>query len=170
MLVPMAIKSGENLRQLASLSAYIRVFYDFLTDGQYIWDTADKHVSAVTTAKGTHMFWLKQFNSEYIILGIASLIFLLLSFLLSLIYLHDQTTKCYLLFIGLAVIILAVYLLAVIYKKSNTKNNMMELSVEYIQKYLILAVEMGFIREDDLTNAWNELNPENKINTQMYFI
>ena len=29
-LLPMAVKSGENLKQLASLGIYIRVFYEFV--------------------------------------------------------------------------------------------------------------------------------------------
>ena len=54
MLVPMAIKSGENLRQLISLGIYIRVFYDYISKHndckqRFLWETADKQVSAFTT-------------------------------------------------------------------------------------------------------------------------
>lgn len=85
MLVPMAIKSGENLRQMISLGVYIRVFYDYASKyrnctQRFSWDTADKQVSAFTTIKGTNKFWLRQFNAEYIILGFISTTFLFISY------------------------------------------------------------------------------------------
>lgn len=49
LLLPMATKSGENLRQMVSLGAYIRVFYDEASQvnfsaesAKFYWDTVDK--------------------------------------------------------------------------------------------------------------------------------
>lgn len=172
MLIPMAIKSGENLRQLTSLSIYIRVFYDFASnirhDTRYAWDTADKRVSAVTTAKGTRKFWAKRFNSEYTVLGITSSFFLLIILIVNIVYLeYDINLHC-VVWPGIVVMIVSIYFVVVIHKRSNIKDNMMELSKEYTKKYLVLAVETGIIQENELTSAWTALNPQKGIDIRNY--
>ena len=51
--VPLAIKSGENLTQMVSLSAYIRVFYDypFQKNLKMNWETSNNLLSVVNTDK-----------------------------------------------------------------------------------------------------------------------
>ena len=52
--VPLAIKSGENLTQMVSLSAYIRVFYDYPFQKKYKkmnWETSNNLLSVVNTDK-----------------------------------------------------------------------------------------------------------------------
>lgn len=173
MLVPMAIKSGENLRQLISLGVYIRVFYDYVSKyreckQRFSWDTADKQVSAFTTTKGTDKFWLRQYNAEYIVLGFISTTFLSISYVYNTILLQPQIPTNYLLAGGLLIAIFAFYLLHIIHTKSSTKRNLMLLSDEYTKKYLVLAVESGFIEKKDLTNAWNELDPGKAIELKEY--
>lgn len=173
MLVPMAIKSGENLRQMISLGVYIRVFYDYASKyrnctQRFSWDTADKQVSAFTTIKGTNKFWLRQFNAEYIILGFISTTFLFISYVYNAILFRQKIPSNYLLTGGLLIAIFAFYLLHIIHIKSSTKRNVMLLSDEYTKKYLVLAVESGIIEKKDLTNAWNELDPGKAIELKGY--
>lgn len=52
-LIPMAMKSGENIRQIVSLGTYIQVFYDYLSrknnqENLYNWETADKYMNGIT--------------------------------------------------------------------------------------------------------------------------
>lgn len=173
MLVPMAIKSGENLRQLISLGVYIRVFYDYASKywdckQRFSWDTADKRVSAFTTTKGTDKFWLRQFNAEYFILGIISTTFLLISYVYNAILLQQRIPRNYLFIGGLLIAVFAFYLLCIIHIKSSTKRNLMLLSEEYTKKYLILAVESGIIQKEDLKIAWSELDPGKAIDLKKY--
>lgn len=42
--LPLSIKSGENLRQLASLSAYTKVFYEYSMMEKGIWGGGWKHI------------------------------------------------------------------------------------------------------------------------------
>lgn len=173
MLVPMAIKSGENLRQLISLGVYIRVFYDYASKywncmQRFSWETADKRVSAFTTTKGIDKFWLRQFNAEYIILGFVSTTFLLVSYAYNAIFFKQIIPSNYLFYGGLLIAILALYLLHIIHIKSSAKRNIMLLSDEYTKKYLILAVESGIIQEKDLKTAWSELDPGEAIDIKKY--
>lgn len=174
MLIPMAIKSGENLRQLISLGVYIRVFYDYVSKhrncGQrFLWDTADKQVSVFTTTKGKDNFWLCQFNAEYVILGFISTAFLLMSYLYNAMLLQERIPVCVLSIVGLLITALAFYLIFVIYTRSSIKKNLMSLSDEYTKKYLTLAVTIGIIQEEDMKSAWDELNPDRAIDAKPYF-
>ena len=53
-LLPMATKSGENLQQMVSLGAYIRVFYDEASQvnfsaesAKFYWETVDKKMNSI---------------------------------------------------------------------------------------------------------------------------
>ena len=175
MLLPMAIKSGENLRQIISLGTYIRVFYNYLPQhGKvqgplFFWDTADKHINYFATSKGLtnkkkHL--AKWYNHEYIILGLASFVFMIVSIIM----LHEhlnasgQVLRKWVLYIQIGVVtVLSLYILIQIYLASCTKVNLLELTEEYMKKYILVAKELGFIEEDEVKEAWNELNPHDGI-------
>lgn len=55
LLLPMATKSGENLQQMVSLGAYIRVFYDEASQvnfsaesAKFYWETVDKKMNILS--------------------------------------------------------------------------------------------------------------------------
>ena len=84
--IPLAIKSGENMVQIASLSMYIRVFYDALSiingDELYNWETSNNRVSNVNIDRGTKSGVLRWINSEYSILAVSSyMLFIMVSVL-----------------------------------------------------------------------------------------
>lgn len=60
-LYPLSLKSGENLRQLASIGAYIRIFYEYIPcirhmDTEiYLWETFDKQVNEMAMPQDTSL-------------------------------------------------------------------------------------------------------------------
>lgn len=81
-LVPLSVKSGENLIQIASLSAYIRVFYDMPLNrnGRMNWETSNNILSSANVDKGkkSENMGMKLYNEEYTVLATVS--FLLFCF------------------------------------------------------------------------------------------
>ena len=175
MLLPMSVKSGENLRQIISLGTYIRVFYNYLPQHGKVqepllfWDTADKRINYFATSKGlrkTDNHLASWYNHEYIILGLASFIFMLISLMMLFDHLLStgQVSKKWILgFIGIVLLFLALFVVYQIYKSSCAKLNLMGVTEEYMKKYILVAYEFGFIEKEELKKAWNELNPDRDV-------
>lgn len=169
--VPLAIKSGENLTQMVSLSAYIRVFYDYPFQKKYKkmnWETSNNLLSVVNTDKKEKSVILKMSNEEYTILAISS--YLIYKFfevisikqLIQFVNEREITTNVYIIIILMYVIfnITSIGLIFLIHKSSSTKNTMMDKTKIYVNAYLNRAIELGVIDEKMLKNAIDELNPE----------
>lgn len=168
--VPLAIKSGENLTQMVSLSAYIRVFYDypFQKNIKMNWETSNNLLSVVNTDKKEKSVILKMSNEEYTILAISS--YLIYKFfevisikqLIQFVNEREITTNVYIIIILMYVIfnITSIGLIFLIHKSSSTKNTMMDKTKIYVNAYLNRAIELGVIDEKMLKNAIDELNPE----------
>lgn len=169
-LLPMAVKSGENLKQLASLGIYIRVFYEYVPRYRrdkkdlYLWETADKHINIGATSKGLSDKVIQMYNMEYVLLGLLSFAFWILvaAYHVSIVFCRSNGWELSVLISILFLVgIGALFMLRLIYKQSNNRDNMMKLTEEYTQKYLLLAVHMNYISEKDIKGAWDELNPKN---------
>ena len=154
--VPLAIKSGENLTQMVSLSAYIRVFYDYPFQKKYKkmnWETSNNLLSVVNTDKKEKSVILKMSNEEYTILAISS--YLIYKFF------EVISIKQLIQFVNEREITTNVYIIIIlIHKSSSTKNTMMDKTKIYVNAYLNRAIELGVIDEKMLKNAIDELNPE----------
>lgn len=176
MLLPMAVKSGENLRQILSLGTYIRVFYNYLPQHEkvqgplFYWDTVDKQVNYIATPKGIknkrHKL-AKWYNHEYIVLGFASSIFTLITFIMLCDHLlcggKSKTAIIIMTTSGVLLLFLLIYTLCQIYKASSVTTNMMRISNDYMEKYVVIAKELGFIDVSEVEQALKELDPEREI-------
>ena len=73
--VPLAVKSGENLIQIASISTYIRIFYEYPTIDRkksWNWESSNNLLSNANVDRKKKSFAMKFFNLEYTILSICS--------------------------------------------------------------------------------------------------
>lgn len=78
--IPLAVKSGENMKQLASLSAYIKVFYEFpCIKRGYGWETFNSELSNISVDRGKKSFVMRRYNGEYTILSVITLIMFVLN-------------------------------------------------------------------------------------------
>ena len=126
-LLPMAIKSGENLRQMVSLGAYIQVFFEYLSHKnglptQFTWETSDKAINSVINSK-EYRCRDYLFNSKYTILGIISLLFILIEIPLNYSFSNHVIDNVPLAIIYVAVILFSVFLIWKIYCYSSSKKN-----------------------------------------------
>lgn len=75
-LLPTAVKSGENLCQIAALSSYIRVFFDdklYVDEGYFSWESANNSISTINIQRESSSNY-KLFNMEFFSLSLSSLI------------------------------------------------------------------------------------------------
>lgn len=166
--IPLSIKSGENIWQIASLSAYIKVFYEYrsINNESYLmnWETSNNLMSAVNINRGLKSLPMLLFNEEYTILSSVSFVLYCTSAIYSIkslnVYQADISLR--ILFISLLVMLGLVGIIAIciIHKTSCMNNAMMKNSEIYLRAYIRRAIELGVISPQDLSNIENELNPK----------
>lgn len=173
-LFPLAVKSGENLIQIASLSAYVRVFYDYISkpNEKMNWETSNNILSNANIDRGKRSFYMKFYNEEYTVLAILSYLLYIGFSVVSIIILKSVVDENFLMGLEIFYILLALFLLAVvicIHKSSGMKNTLMKYTPIYIEGYLKRAIEMGVIDNLDIDSAKKELNPYNEIKIGFWY-
>lgn len=173
--LPLSVKSGENLTQIASLSAYIRVFYEYPISGKKInrnWETSNNLLSNANVDRHEKSRIMKLYNEEYTLL---SLISLLIYIVMSMLHIKkvwkllvDKKVSQNELYSIIAVYIIsaifATMLIILIHNATTMKNSMMKSTVYYVQGYIKRANEIGVIKDEDLEKAIYELNPLKEFN------
>lgn len=178
--MPLAIKSGENLIQIASLSSYIRVFYDYpikVETKNKNWETSNNLLSNANVNRKNSNPLIKFFNGEYTILSLLSFTLLLtFSFLdITNLFRHydnhkiGKYTVLNIILLYIFIIILALAIIITIYKSSNIKNTLMKYTVYYTNGYINRAHELGLITDQQLANAIYELNPLREMEIKNFF-
>lgn len=168
--IPLSVKSGENITQIASISAYIKVFYEYksLRDKEplFNWETTNNTASSINVYRGKTSRGMLFFNEEYTILSLSSLVIYIIV-LLSLIFGHfwemKLASKIAYSFFSILFLILGALGCYFIHKSSNMKKTMMDNTVLYLNKYLERAVNIGFITEAEYYNAKQQLDVKNNI-------
>ena len=169
--MPLAVKSGENLTQIASISAYIRVFYEYLSErsqtDRYGWETTNNLVSSVNVDRGRKSFIMKFLNEEYSILSLCSLVLFSIRAIISAIYFFDvyvsNAQRIIMTVIYMLLLALAVCACVFIHKASSVKRVFMHASKQYVESYIKRAVEMGIIPKEEYYIAIDELDPARSI-------
>ncbi len=168
--IPLSVKSGENITQIASISAYIKVFYEYksLRSNRvfFNWETTNNVASSVNVDRGKISRPMLFFNEEYTILSVSSLIiYIIVSF--SLFFGHFPkmvlTVKIIYIFCFTFFLFLGACGCFFIHKSSNMKKSMMDNTISYLNKYLERAVEIGFISKAEFFNAKKQLDAMNSI-------
>ncbi len=167
-LLPLAVKSGENLIQLASLSAYIRVFYDYISEDnkKMNWETSNNILSNANVDRGKRSFYMKFCNEEYTVLATISFVLYILFSVISIIILKPVIELKYVIIIIMFYAILAFCLFGIIifiHKSSGMKNTLMKYTPIYIEGYIKRAIQMGVIKDTDIEVVKTELNPYKEI-------
>ena len=164
--VPLSIKSGENIQQIASISAYIKVFYDYcsLRRGEELfnWETSNNIYSAVNVNRGKKSILMRFYNEEYTILSAASLIIYILLSIHTLKNICGMVSfKMYLIYliVTFLLVLLSVGIVWVIHQASCMKNSMMNNTVLYVDAYIDRAIELGVIPPNEREIASSILNP-----------
>lgn len=174
LFMPLSVKSGENLTQIASLSAYIRVFYEYPlshTKQNRNWEISNNLLSAANVDRKNKSLNMRFYNGEYTILSCVSFgiyIILMILHIRNLFGIYNKKSISYvnlILIVIMYIIVFALFILAVIFVHSvaSMKNTLMKGTVYYVNGYLKRAVELGIIKNEDLDKAIKELNPLKEI-------
>lgn len=180
LFIPLSAKSGENLLQIASLSAYIKVFYDYPVSKNKInknWETSNNLLSNSNINRGKKSKGMKLYNDDYTILSIISFfIYIICAILqiyeLKLYYSRNKiimSVFCGVVIIYLFIATMAVFSIRFIHKVSSLKNTLMKGTLYYTQAYIKRANELGVINDRDVQNAILELNPLKEMRIVDYF-
>ena len=172
--LPLAIKSGENLIQIASLSAYIKVFYEYRTSvgdcdmELFNWETSNNLISNVNVDRGKASKYMKQYNGEYTYLALSSLSFFIVRAIFSVIELYNIYNFSWKFIVLISIMYFSLLIVSIlrcweIHKVSNVKETMMKSTNELISQYLDRAVELKYISQDKRETAFTFLNPKKSI-------
>lgn len=168
--VPLSIKSGENIQQIASISAYIKVFYDYysLRCGAELfnWETSNNICSAVNVNRGKKSLLMKFYNDEYTILSAASLLIYILLSVHTLKNIYSMVSlKIYLIYLiaTFLLVLLSVGIVWIIHQASCMNNSMMKNTVFYVNAYIDRAIEIGVIPLNEREIVSSILNPSRYI-------
>lgn len=172
--IPLAIKSGENLTQIASISAYIRVFFEYLRERsddelpRYSWESTNTLVSNINALRKDKGKLMLMFNEEFTILSSASVMIYFISSGLNIAKVYKSATISNLVFVLITVVyslfaVLAIIMVITIHRSSCAKRNLIEKSPIYIEAYIYRAVEFGLLNSNQVEKAWKKLNPSNRL-------
>ena len=176
-LLPMGIKSGENIRQIIAIGSFIKVYYEYIPtlkdpNKQYIsWETANALVNRGITNKekkqGVSDVINRRIddchNAEYTLLCIASSMLMIIA--LSVFYeLFPNMLNIAIYYIlGALLFLFSVFWISTVYIQSNAKRNAKNANILFTKEFLILAVEKNILSEEEAKKAWNDLNPKNEV-------
>lgn len=156
--IPLAVKSGENMTQLVSVSAYLKVFYDYLScknsEDLMNWETSNYLFSFFSEKHNKKSFLIYLYNEEYTILASASYVFYIIWAWLA----YNRINKLCITFVDkniyLSVLIIlgvaGIISVFVIYRESCVRNAMMNKTQYYIEKYTERAGELGVLSKKEV--------------------
>lgn len=155
-LIPLALKSGENLKQQAAISAYIGYFYyELIKENKikssiiYPWEYVSELTNEIYNNKKKDKSVLTMINSEYPILGLVSLIFTLVLTFANYCFIFEchKDVGIITLFILLMILIGIIEILIIIflYKKTNILMNMTPILAAKSKSYVKIAKDMGWL-------------------------
>lgn len=174
LFLPLSIKSGENLRQIASISVYIRVFYDYPVEknkDNRNWETSNNLMSDSNVNRGKRSKYLRMYNEEYTTLSVISFGIYVVFGVLQIHGLWELLEKernmliCYhIIFILYIVIsVVAIYVIYLIHTEASMKNSLMKNTENYVSGYIKRANYLGIIKDEDIEKAKEELDPMKNI-------
>lgn len=179
--IPLAIKSGENLTQIASISAYIRVFFEYLGEKsddtslpRYGWEITNTLVSNINAFRKDKSKFILRVNDEFTILSIISVIIYCISAGLNIVTIletlkGENLQNSIWIYIIIAIcIFFAVFSIIIVIKIHNSscvKRNLIDKSPVFIKGYIQRAANLNLISNDKETKdkIFEELDPNNRL-------
>lgn len=155
-LIPLALKSGENLKQQAAISAYIGYFYyELIKENKikssiiYPWEYVSELTNEIYNNKKKDKSVLTMINSEYPILGLVSLIFTLVLTFANYCFIFeshkDVGIKTLFILLMILIGIIEILIIIFLYKKTNILMNMTPILAAKSKSYVKIAKDMGWL-------------------------
>lgn len=156
-MIPLSAKTRDNVQQIAAISAYIKVFYEYrsLLDGKELfqWEMTYAAHSPVHNNKRRQSRIMNLYSAEYAIFSILSLLVSLFTFIYIATSKHESFPSCqlYVGYLAAFVILFFVMILFIwgICWISRSRTAMKKLTVEYLELYIARAVQIGVITNEE---------------------
>ncbi len=152
-LIPLAIKSGENLVQIVSLSCYIRVFFEhakYSSDSLFFaWEGANNSISLVNVRR-KRVSPADFYNSEYTILSIASSILYIAFTILEYYRITSvQAIPTGLIIFHVVILVIVVSFAIITANITSIKKTMREPAIKYTAGYVLFGQNRNLLPKDD---------------------
>lgn len=160
--IPLSVKSGENIIQITSIAAYIKIFYEFKTikkrNYTFCWETVHTPSSTFFSEKGKARNYFLMFNAEYTILSCCSiLIFIIICLIFfNLCYFEMSVLeKTFFKIFFVSSLILGICGCFLIHKNSSINKIYKYKVKDYIKKHLETALKIKFYSYSEYKEAWS---------------
>lgn len=168
--VPLAIKSGENLIQIASIASYIKVFYEFPSINsnkeKMLWELTNSYCNYAIVDHGKESRLYFAYNSEYTILSMFSTIIYGFRATLSIANTNMNMDRSaiilHVIIISLHSLIFVACLICciiIIHRSSSTRTTVKKRIEELTIKYLDIAIDYQIIAKERRDEALEKLSP-----------
>lgn len=153
LLVPLAAKYSDNLRQISSLGSYLKAFYEipslFNESGNiFSWEIENGKMSSIIVDKGKKSLLSKLFTLDFLLLGILSSILYTVFAVIADFQLMKTNVSVIHYFIVLSIeiafFVLSVFAIILIYNGTQIKTNFMKYIKQCADFYLNDALKLGF--------------------------
>lgn len=159
--LPLSIKSGENIKQIASLSSYIKAFHEqySVENGGILfnWESSCENIGGMNEGWNLSDHFTFLYNIEYTVLAFSSLVIysaistgLLLGYITQ--YLSSYRTMCLVIFITMFIIGLLCCVFIFIF--SNVKRTIDREKNTFYKKYLDRASKFNLISKEKIGNMF----------------
>lgn len=159
--LPLSIKSGENVKQIASISAYIKAFheqYSVENGGKFFnWESLSEDVGGINKGWGIADHFTFLYNVEYTVLSFSSLaiysavsIGLLFGYISQ--HLSSYYTMCFGIFITMFIIGLVCCILIFVF--SNVKKTIDKEKNTFYKQYLERAAKFNLVVQDNVGDTY----------------
>lgn len=168
-LIPLSVKSGENLRQQVVIGCYLKIFYYYLvrrdntdSDKIYPWEYINGLTNDIFKKKNKKSMRLQIFaNSEYPILGLLSAFFsfsiLITNYNIIFEKEHMAFFKGLFIFVIVIIMVVEILIILIVYKNTSMKNNMTNIADKTLKNTLTIAIKTKFIDCNEFDTAYEEL-------------
>lgn len=170
LLLPISVKSGENLYQIMSLAAYIKVFYEYrsyrcgeLQKGIFHWEIANYLTSILYNYRFNkpNKIILFLLNSSYALISAISTVMLAFGFC----YIYTSYRKAleahdfinFFLFLSIAYLFISFITTIAIFLLSYVYRNGVKPMKKVLRQYVFQAISLGIIPDDGVENIVNKI-------------
>ncbi|MCR5694387.1 MAG: hypothetical protein K6G89_05380 [Clostridia bacterium] len=158
-LLPLSIKSGENLQQITSISCYIRVFFEFNPNSKevYSWETANNSLSSINVKRRKLPSFI---NSEYAFLAIGIILVEIAFAFLNYLRMSNANNILMHIFHGLALIV-SIVITIVIARTTSIYHRLQKPAKMYTIGYIMYGKKYdNFPEELDVKEVWQQFEDQ----------
>ena len=165
LIIPISCKSGENIYQIAVLSSYIKVFYEYasiknkdISEKLFCWEFANAKMFKIRSHKRSDALFLFLLNNTYFMLAVISLFMYMFEICCAILnHWYTLNNKVFWIVFNALFFIAGVFFVIKIYLFSSVKRNMVEPQYKIIKEFSEIAKKLDVISQEDSDKIISEV-------------